>query len=121
MPGGCELARKPMCLSGVETVHIRWDLNPWAGTQTRPEPRLGLEPTVLTEIKPWSQGFPSGSDGKESVCTAGDWGSTPGLGRSPGEGNCNPLQYCGLENSMDRGAWWATVHGVAKSRTQPSD
>ena len=50
--------------------------------------------------------FPGGSDGKESACSAGDLGSIPGLGRSPGEGNDNPLQYSGLENPMDRGAWW---------------
>ena len=55
---------------------------------------------------------------KLSVCNAGDLGSTPGLGRSPGEGNGNPLQYSCLENPMDRGAWWATVHRVAKSRTR---
>ena len=61
-------------------------------------------------------GFPGGSDGKESTCNAGDPGSIPGLGKSPGEGNGNPLQYC-LENSMDRGAWWASVHGIAKSQT----
>ena len=60
-------------------------------------------------------GFPSGSDGKVSACNAGDQGSIPGLGRSPGEGNGNPLQYSCLENSMDGGAWWATVHGVAES------
>ena len=57
-------------------------------------------------------GFPGGSDGKEFVCNAGGPGSIPGLGRSPGEGNGNPFQYSCLENSMDRGAWWATVHGV---------
>ena len=50
----------------------------------------------------------------------GDLGLTPGLGRSSGEGNGNPLQYSCLENPMDRGAWWATVHGVAKSRTRLS-
>ena len=61
--------------------------------------------------------FPGGSDGKESACKAGDPGSIPGWGRSPGEGNGNPLQYSSLENPMDRGAWWATVHGVAKSWT----
>ena len=64
-----------------------------------------------------SPGFPGGSDGKASACSVGDLGSIPGLGRSPGEGNGNPLQYSCLENSMDGGAWWATVHGVAKSRT----
>ena len=57
------------------------------------------------------------SEVKASACNAGDLGSIPGLGRSPGEGNCNPLQYSCLENPMDGGAWWATVHGVAKSRT----
>ena len=60
--------------------------------------------------------FPDGSDGKESACSAGDAGSIPGLGRSPGEGNDYPFQCSCLENSMDRRAWWATVHGVAKSQ-----
>ena len=62
-------------------------------------------------------GFPDGSDGKESACNAGDPGSVPEWGRYPGKGNGNPLQYSCLENSMDRGTWWATVLGVAKSRT----
>ena len=53
------------------------------------------------------QGFPGGSDNKVSACNVGDPGSIPGLGRSPGEGNGNPLQYSCLENSMDGGAWWA--------------
>ena len=66
-------------------------------------------------------GFPGGSTGKESACDAGDLGSIPGLGRSSGEGNGYPLQYSGLENSMDRGAWQATVHGIANSWTQLSD
>ena len=66
-------------------------------------------------------GFPGGSDGKESTCNAGDLGSISGLGRSPGEGNGYPLQYSCLENSTDRGAWWATVHGVEKSETRLSD
>ena len=65
--------------------------------------------------------FPGGSDGKASVYNAGDLGSSPGLGRSPGEGNGTPLQYCCLEKPMDRGAWYATVYGVAKSRTRLSD
>ena len=64
---------------------------------------------------PVYMGFPSGSDGKESACSAGDPGLIPGLGKSPGEGNGNPLQYPCLENLMDRGALWAAVHGVAKS------
>ena len=61
------------------------------------------------------------SNGKESACEAGDQGSVPGLESSSGEGNGNPLQYSCLENSMDRGAWQATVCGVAKSRTRLSD
>ena len=67
------------------------------------------------------EGQPCSSDGKESVCNAGDPGSMPWSGRSSGEGNGNPLQYSCLENPMDRGAWRATVHGVAKSRTRLSD
>ena len=59
----------------------------------------------------------SGSDGKESICSVGDLGSTPGMGSSPGGGHDNPLQYSCLENPMDRGAWQATVHMVTKSRT----
>ena len=59
-------------------------------------------------------GFPGGSDGKASARNAGDLGSIPGSGRSPGEGNGNPLQYPCLENPMHRGAWQAAVHGVAK-------
>ena len=62
-----------------------------------------------------------GSDGKASAYNAGDPGSIPGSGRSPGEGNGNPLQYSCLENPMDGGAWWAVAHGVEKSQTQPSD
>ena len=60
---------------------------------------------------------PGGSYGKESACSAEDLGSIPGSGRSPGGGHGNPLQYSGLENSMDRGAWRAIVHGAAKSWT----
>ena len=66
-------------------------------------------------------GFPSDSDGKESACDAGHPGSILGSGRYPGVENGNPLQYSRLENSMDRGAWWAIVHGVAKSWTRLSD
>ena len=66
-------------------------------------------------------GFPGGSKSKESACNAGDLGSIPGLGRSPGEGNDNPLQYSCLENPMEGGAWSASVHGVTKSGTRLSD
>jgi len=70
---------------------------------------------TLKEFFCWKSGnFPGGSDGKASAHNAGDLGSIPGLGRSPGEGNGNPLQHSYLENSIDGGAWWATVHGVAK-------
>ena len=63
-----------------------------------------------------SQGFSPSSVGKESTCSAGDLVSVSGSGRSPGEGNGNPLQYSCLENPMDRGAQWATVHGVSRVR-----
>ena len=60
-------------------------------------------------------GFPCSSVGKESACSAEDPGSIPGLGRSPGEGNGNPLQYPCLKNLMDAGAWWAAGHRIAKN------
>ena len=66
-------------------------------------------------------GFPGDASGKESAGNAGDPGLIPGWKRSPGEGNSYPLQYSCLENPMDRGAWWATVHGVTESWTQLSD
>ena len=62
-----------------------------------------------------------GSNGKESVCNEGDPGSVPGLGKYPGKGHGNPLQYSYLENFMDRGAWQITVHGVPKTWTRLSD
>ena len=77
-------------------------------------PKLQTTPDRLPT--PVLLGFPCGLPGKESACNAGDLGSIPGLGRSPGEGKGNPFQYSGLENSMDR-----IVHGVTKSRTQWSD
>ena len=66
-------------------------------------------------------GFPGGSNGKESACNTGDRGSIPGSGRAAGGGIGNPLQYSCLQNSMDREAWWATVHGVTKSRIRLSN
>ena len=65
----------------------------------------------------FSMGFPGGSEVKVSACNAGDLGSIPGLGRSPGEGNGKPVQYSCLGNPRDRGAWQATVHEVVKNRT----
>ena len=64
-----------------------------------------------------NQSFPGDSDSKESTLNAGDMGSISGSGRSPGEGNRNPRQYSFLENSIQRGAWWAVIPGVAKSQT----
>ena len=73
---------------------------------------------IYIQVFVWTRG---GTDGKVSAYNAGDPGSIPGSGRSPGEGNGTPLQYSCLENPMDGGAWEATVHGVAKSRTRLSD
>ena len=70
---------------------------------------------------PTTEDFPGGSEVKASACNVGDVGSIPGLGRSPGEGNGNALQYSCLENPKDGGAWWATVHGVSKSQIRLSD
>ena len=66
-------------------------------------------------------GFPSGASGKETSCNVGDAGLIPGSGRSLGEGNGNSLQYSCLGNLMDKGAWWVTGRGVAKSKTWLSD
>ena len=83
---------------------------------------LGMHRFLIVVEDPWGRhlsalDFPGGSDGKESACSLGAPGLTLGWGRSPGEGNDNPLQYSCLENSMNRGAWLATVHGLAKSWT----
>ena len=69
----------------------------------------------------YCMGFPCGSDGKESSYNVGDTGSIPGSGRSPEEGHGYPLQDSCLENTMDRGAWWAAVHEITKSRKQLSN
>ena len=71
---------------------------------------------MLKATTKWKKGFPHSSVCKESACNAGDLGSIPGLGRSPGEGKGYPFQYCGLGNSMD-----CLVHGVTKCRTGVSD
>ena len=73
------------------------------------------------EQTPGNNGFPNSSDGKASACNAGDPGLFPGSGKFPGEVNGNLLQYSCLGNSTDRGSWWATVHGVAKSQARLSD
>jgi len=90
----------------------------WEKVQSGEFPGGPVVKTGLTAL-----GFPGGSVVKNPPANAGDAGDVgliPGLGRSPGEGNGNPLQYSCLENPMDRGAWWATVHGVTKSQTQQS-
>ena len=98
------------------------------------EPRCDLR-SPDSEPSPWprccikcisthphsSLDFPGGSDGKASAYTVGDLGLIPGSGRSLGEGNSTPLQYSCLENPMDGGAWWASVHGVTESQTRLSD
>ena len=85
--------------------------------QNSPLPKDSITFYYILEV-----GLSQWLNSKESTCNAGasgDAGSIPGLGRSPGEGIGYPLQYSCLENAMDRGAWWATVHGVSKSQTQP--
>ena len=128
---GCEdqrLARQqrfdeiPSHTKHREEVRV-WILNPWRTVlKTRWSilqlPGLQAHPKLL---QLYIEGFPSGSAVKNPPASAADVGSIPGLARSPGEQNGNPLQYYCLENSMDRGAWWAAVHGVTKSQSQLSD
>ena len=76
-----------------------------------------VSPGNSTQWSIVTKGFPAGSEGKESACNVGDLGLIPGSGRSPREGNGNPLQYSCLENPMDREAWWATVHGLPELDT----
>ena len=85
----------------------------WNSSLIRLELRLDLNNQI---VMLWT-GPSCSSDGKESACNAGEVGSVPRSGRSPGEGNGNPFQYSCLENPMDRGAWQATVHGVAEADT----
>ena len=86
-------------------------------TESRKKPDVGISRQGILKAANKTMGFPGGSEVKASAYNAGDLGLIPGSGRSPGEGNGNPLQYSCLENPMDGGAWWATVHGVAKSWT----
>ena len=81
--------------------------------------RKGANDFMNLDVIIWD--FLSGSDGKESRCNTGDLDSIPGSGRPPGEGSGNPLQYSCLENPMDRGAWWTTVHEVTKDLTRLSN
>ena len=81
-------------------------------------PYLEIESLQMSKSR---RGFPGASEGRESACNSGDMGSIPGLRRSPGEGNGYSLQYSCLYNPVDRGAWRATVHGIAKSQTRLSN
>ena len=87
------------------------------GWEDPPEEDMATHSIILAWRIPVEKGFPGTSDGKESACNVGDSGSVPGYRRSLGEGNGNLLQYSCLENPMDRGAWQAKIHGVAKSQT----
>ena len=100
------------CLKGSPEIHTGKFL--WAGLF-----HMLMSERIISTI--WGKGSPGGSVGKESTCNMGDLGLTPGLGRSPGGGNGNPLQYSCLENPMNRGAWRAAVHGVTKNRIQLND
>ena len=99
--------------SGLISFTIDWlDLLAVQGTL-----KSVLQHHSLKASFPWASGFPGGSSGKQSAYNVGDLGSIPGLRRPPGEGNGHLLQYSCLESPVDRGAWWATVHGVAELDT----
>ena len=120
--------------SSILSRNIPWTEEP-GGPQSMRSQRVGhnwvtenacTHMLLTLQSKFWTSdhlilGFPGGSDGKVSACNTEDLGSIPESGRSPGKGNGNPLQYPCLENPMDRGAWWATVHEVAKSWTRLSN
>ena len=102
------------CLSHKGSPRItKWVAYPFSRGSSQPRDQTGV--SCIASV------FPGGSEVKASACNAGGLGSIPGSGRSPGEGNGTPLRYSCLENPMDVGAWWAAVHGVAKSRTPLSD
>ena len=109
--GNRDLERRSDLPTFTQLIHSKGENNP--GIQN-----LSLGLCILLLLV---QGFLGGSDGKESACNAGDLDSIPGLRRSPGEGNGNPLQYSCLGNPMERGAWYAIGQGVAQSQTQLSD
>ena len=103
------------CLNGASLVGLLVK-NPPAIQETLVQFLGGEDPLEKDRLStPVFLGFPGGSDGKESTCNVGDLGWIPGLGRSPGGGHGNPLQYSCLENPTGRGAWRATAHGVRKS------
>ena len=92
----------------------------WVGLKNSVLSRNQTQEYILCNYL-YEKSFPGGSDGKESTCNAGDLGLIPGLGRSPGEGNSNSLQYSCLENSMDIGDWQSIVHGVPENQPQLRD
>ena len=127
--------RPPQTINHFAFLHFfswEWSWSP-PPVQCHEPPSIVLQALCLLDLIPWIYlslpvynckgfdlvwGFPSGSEVKASASNVGNPGLIPGLGRSPGEGNDNPLQYSCLENPMDRGAWRATVHGITKSQTQ---
>ena len=115
-PGLQMLIAGPGCHLCFWCMAYRWEVTPCLSWTNLIEWFTELKLTLSSLL-----GFPGGSEVKASACNVGDLDSIPGLGRSRGEGNGNPLQYSCLVNPMDGGAWWATVHGVAKSRTRLSD
>ena len=101
------------CYFLLQRMFLTQGLNPHL-LHCRQSPALEVDALLI-------ESFPGGSDSKESACNVEDLGLIPGLGRYPGERNGNPLQCSCLENSMERGAWWSTVQGVAKSWIRLSD
>ena len=119
--GGDTGARAHMRAQCLEDRSEYWGaptLGGWEEGEEGSGPR-GRERTAAAPWPPWESQAPANVwlSGKEAACGAGDAGSIPGSGRSPREGNGNPLYDCCLENPTERGAWWATVHGVTSSRT----
>ena len=114
-----EMPRSSSEQKGLPTIHQTFCLSLPQVTVVRKQARGGVWSMPWVRKFPWRRDrlptsvfldFPGGSAGKESTCKTGDPGLIPGLGRSPGEGKGYPLQYSGLENPMDRGAWQATIH-----------
>ena len=107
---GSSQPRDRTCVSCISCISRRIFYH--CGLKTQEWPARPLPLRICVWVK---RAFPGGAEVKVSACSAGDLGSIPGSGRSPGEGNGNPLQYSCLENPMDGGAWWAIVHGVTES------
>ena len=125
MLGQCHISQKELDIKLKDWPVVMGSLTPYGITEKQllMSSDIPSKSTTATGTEVLNQllWFLGGSHGKESSCSARDLASIPGLGRSPGGGHGNPLQYSCLENPMDREAWWATGHGVAKSRTWLSD